>query len=95
MSPLLQGFMGECLPQDHVVSHGVCILAGGWDREAQGLHYRVPRTEHSTHRVPLPWEGGSLGFAPSPPPAARHRGLTRLLLLPWASRERFVGTKMV
>lgn len=52
VSPPPQGFRGERLPQDHMVSHCVCILREG---EAQGLLGDPgPWKWHSTYCAPLP-----------------------------------------
>lgn len=72
VSAPLQGFRGERLPQDHMVSHCVRILRKEKLRATKGpgCGWR------STHRAPL-----------RPCPHLRPRDLTRLLWLPWASRE--------
>lgn len=65
VSPSLQGLHGECLPQDHVVPHSVCVLAGKPDGEAQGLRGQ-PRAQDCP--LAVGWGGGvTRGF---PPPAA-------------------------
>lgn len=90
-----QGFHGECLPQDHMMSHYVRILRGRRSSGAPGLSGAldsgVPPTASLCQGI-----GGSPS-EPSPLPLGHPcpSDLTRLLLLPWASRERFVGTKMV
>lgn len=94
MSPLPQGFRRECLPQDHMVSHCVCVLGEG---VSQGVRDTgASWTSGRSHCVPLLWHGKLALCAltlclQSPHP----HGLTKLLPLLWASRERFVGTKMV
>ena len=76
MSPPQQGFQGQRLPQDHMVSHCVCILRG---RRSSGdsTSTQSPEQWHTTHCGP--WH--------LPITLPHPSDLTRLLLLPWASRE--------
>lgn len=96
VSTPLQGFHGECLPQDHMMSHYVCILRGRRSSGAPGLSSALDSGVPPSASL-CQGTGGSPSEPSSPLPLSHpcRSDLTRLLLLPWASREWFVGTKMV
>lgn len=90
-----QGFHGECLPQDHMMSHYVCILRGRRSSGAPGLSSALDSGIPPTASLCQGIRGSPSEPSPFPLGHPCPSDLTRLLLLPWASRERFVGTKMV